>query len=440
MRIGILGGGLSGISLAYRLQDDKRVEAIEILEKESGPGGLCRSFPFGDLHYDVGPHIIFSKNKTVLDLVVGILGDNVHTLRRSNKIFHDGRFVKYPFENELSALSVRDRDYCVSTFLNNPYSEFPPGSMLQFFLATFGEGMTNLYLRPYNEKIWKFDPAFMDLQMVERIPKPPPEDILRSAQGVATEGYLHQLYFHYPKRGGIQSLVDGFLGRLDNRVAIRTDAAVQRITRSDGRWRVATADNAERDYDRLVSTIPIPDLIETLGDGTPPEVANAARKLRFNSIAICMVRLRKDQLGDNFAVNLADKSILFHRLSKLNFLTPSDAEDGTTSVMAEVTFRRGDVVDRMTNDELLDRVVGDMVRLGFADGRQDCLAAEARRFKYAYVIYDLDHRKNTTTVRDYCEKQLGVWLLGRFGEFEYINTDAVIERAFRKAEVIEAAL
>ena len=46
----------------------------------------------------------------------------------------------------------------------------------------------------------EFEPSFMDTQMVERIPKPPKIDIINSARGKKTEGYKHQLYFHYPKK------------------------------------------------------------------------------------------------------------------------------------------------------------------------------------------------------------------------------------------------
>ena len=113
--------------------------------------------------------------------------------------------------------------------------------MLEFFLATFGEGITNLYLRPYNEKIWKFDPAFMDTQMVDRIPKPPREDIIRSAEGVATEGYVHQLHFYYPKHGGVQSLLNAFLKLLGNKVAIETDLAVRQVVKRTDGWEVHTA-------------------------------------------------------------------------------------------------------------------------------------------------------------------------------------------------------
>ena len=121
-------------------------------------------------------------------------------LRRSNKILYKKKFIKYPFENELSKLPKKDLDYCLNSFLNNPFENFKYHNMLQFFLKNFGEGITRTYLEPYNRKIWKFDPTFMDTQMVERIPKPPKEDIIKSAKGISTEGYKHQLYFHYPKK------------------------------------------------------------------------------------------------------------------------------------------------------------------------------------------------------------------------------------------------
>ena len=93
MKIGILGAGLSGISLAYLLQENEKIDRIDLLEKADNPGGLCRSHPFAGIGCDVGPHIMFSKNAGVLDLMVQLLGDYVDTLHRSNRIFHAGRFI-----------------------------------------------------------------------------------------------------------------------------------------------------------------------------------------------------------------------------------------------------------------------------------------------------------------------------------------------------------
>ena len=87
MEIGVLGGGLSGISLAYFLQNKHGINCIEILEKERETGGLCRSFNFNGLSYDIGPHIIFSKDNEILDLMINLLGENKNKFKRSNKIF-----------------------------------------------------------------------------------------------------------------------------------------------------------------------------------------------------------------------------------------------------------------------------------------------------------------------------------------------------------------
>ena len=162
----ILGAGIAGLSLASFLR-----RKTLILEKQPVVGGLSRSYRFDGVSYDIGPHIIFSKNKEVLGLHTSMIETN--QIRRSNKVVYKGRFVKYPFENGLGDLPAADRDFCLREFLNNPYENYHAGNMLQFFLKTFGEGITHSYLQPYNEKIWKFDPSCMDLQMVGRIPKPP---------------------------------------------------------------------------------------------------------------------------------------------------------------------------------------------------------------------------------------------------------------------------
>ena len=69
----------------------------------------------------------------------------------------------------------KEKEYCLQEFLNNPYENYIAENMQQFFLKTFGEGIIKTYLQPYNEKIWKYDPTFMDVQMVERIPKSRPK-------------------------------------------------------------------------------------------------------------------------------------------------------------------------------------------------------------------------------------------------------------------------
>lgn len=432
----ILGGGLSAISLAYYLQGNQNINEIHILEKDNVLGGICRTYVKDGIEYDVGPHIIFSKDKEILDLMNNLLGENNEKHRRSNRIFHKKRFVQYPFENDLSKLPQEDIDYCVNGFLHNPYENYEAKNMLQFFLKTFGEGITNTYLRPYNEKIWKFDPSFMDTQMVERIPKPPKEDILRSANGETIDGYLHQLYFTYPKQGGTEALIKAFISKLGDKVKIHTDNKVLKVKKQDEKFVVTTS---EKEYlcDKVVSTMPANEFCHIYEDtNKPQEILNIADNLRYNSIAICIVNVNKDYAGDNYAFMVADKNVKFHRISKLDFMGEHYHKDGTATYMAEITYRKNDLNDKSSDEELTQKVIEGLETIGFINSKEDVNFTDLKRFEYAYVIYDLKHRQNMDAIKEYFASQ-GIFLNGRFGSFEYLNMDAIIRQSKQLAECIK---
>ncbi len=433
----ILGGGLSAISLAYFLQKNENIDEIHILEKDDTLGGICRTYIKDGIEYDVGPHIIFSKDKEILDLMNNLLGENNEKHRRSNRILHKRRFVQYPFENDLSKLPQEDIDYCVNGFLHNPYENYDAKNMLQFFLKTFGEGITNTYLRPYNEKIWKFDPSFMDTQMVERIPKPPKEDIIRSANGETIDGYLHQLYFTYPKQGGTEALIKAFIAKLSDKVKIHVNNKVLKAKKQGDKFIVTTS---EKEYvsDKIVSTMPANEFCHIYEDaGKPAEILETADNLRYNSIAICIVNVSKDYAGDNYAFMVADKNVKFHRISKLDFMGENYHKEGTATYMAEITYRKNDLNDKATDEELTQKVIEGLETIGFIDSKSDVNFTDLKRFEYAYVIYDLKHRQNMDAIKDYFANQ-GVYLNGRFGSFEYLNMDAIIRQSYKLAESLKA--
>ncbi len=415
----ILGGGLSALSLAHFLEGSS-----VIFEKEDRLGGLCRSFETGGVCHDIGPHIFFSRDKEVLEFLTSLTPMN--RLRRSNKIFYRGRFVKYPFENELSALPDADRDWCLETFIDNPYRDYPAENMAAFFYKTFGEGITRAYLEPYNRKIWKFEPALMDTQMVERIPNPPPEDIIASARGESTEGYLHQLHFSYPERGGTGSIIRSLAGKSRVRLDVRLSSPLEKVRVNPGGGFRVTAGGETGDYSRLVSTIPVHELLPRLDPPPPPEVRSALEKLKYNSIHVTIVQTARHSLGDNLAVLVPRPDISFHRVTRLDYLGENYRRPGVDTLMAEITFRPGDRFD-LPEEEIAEMVAADLDRLGFAP-RSGIKLASTRTFKYAYVIYDLDHRKNTDTVLSWL-RSIGIESAGRFAAFEYINMNTAVEMA-----------
>ena len=66
-------------------------------------------------------------------------------------------------------------------------------------------------------------------------------------------------------------------------------------------------------------------------------------------------------------------------------------------------------------------------RLGFLD-RSTLNYSRVVRFNYGYPVYDLNYRSNVTRLRELVEAE-GIHLLGRFAQFDYINSDVCVERA-----------
>ena len=336
MKLGILGGGVAGVTMGRLLNQGHE---ITILESEPTAGGLARSFPFHGFSYDVGPHIIFSRNRAVLDHMLALAPDSLMPHERSNQIWYKGRLIKYPFENFLGLLPADEAAHCVDTFLHNPYEDYVPQNMLQFFLRTFGAGITDTYLRPYNAKIWKYDPAFLDLQMVERIPKPPAEDIVAGARGEFKEGYTHQVHFYYPRRGGIQVFFDKMVEALPANVLLLSGKAVKSLASDGVRWQVGCSDGTTLEFDRVINCMPLHELFPCLQFETPQAVRHSLSRLRYNSMWVGLVVFRKDRAGHNFAFNVPQEDVLFHRISKLNFL--GEDPPAESAFLFEVTHGLG---------------------------------------------------------------------------------------------------
>lgn len=424
----ILGAGLAGISTAYFLQQTGYSGNITIIEKEKVIGGLCRTIRKNKYAYDIGPHILFSKDKEMLTLMLEVLEDNNY-LRRSNQIFYKERHIQYPFENDLSKLPANELNYCIQTFNHNPYEDYVANNMIQFFLKTFGEGITNTYLRPYNEKIWKYDPAFMNTSMVDRIPKPTKDEIQRSATGETVDGYLHQLFFHYPSYGGIESVVTGLANRLNmNKCRILTESMITSLKGSESVFSVETDNKSVFTGDAVISTIPIHELMRAYMK-TPETIRRCVNNLRYNSIAIAFVKTPYDMCGEHFTFTIPDKTILFHRISKMDFLGEAYHHGTEATYMVEITYRKNDYIALMEDKELLERVRQGMCDIHFAYCPEDVEVIDLSKYEYAYVIYDLNHTSNMEQIRHYYLNE-GIVLNGRFGNFEYWNMDRILRESF----------
>jgi len=422
----ILGGGLTGLTLGQLLLD-KGID-VEILEKETECGGLMRSLQEDGFTFDYGgSHIIFSKDKSVLDFMLRLLGENKVKKRRNTKILYKGRLVKYPFENGLSDLPKEDNFESVISFIRNLIQKEKgemekPSNLKEWCYYTFGKGIAEKHLIPYNEKIWKYPLENISLEWVERIPNPPVEDVIKSSLGIETEGYSHQLYFYYPRDGGIQALIRLLEEKIEDRII--KNFKVKKVDKKAGKWHISDGEDA-RVYDSIISTIPVVELVKATDASR--EVKKAARHLNFNSLITILIGLDVSSINDYSWLYVPSKAILTHRISFPSNFSPRVVPEGKSSVLGEITCKVGDAVWKLSDEEIVRRVITDMEKLKIIDKTKVCFT-KVKRLEYAYVINDLNYHENKKIVENYFKNE-GIDLVGRFSEFKYLNMDMCVRSA-----------
>ena len=426
MSIGILGGGLVGLVIGSTVGLPN-----EILEADDRPGGHCRSLIENGYTFDLGgPHIIFSRNKEILARMIGMLGDNAGEQYRNNKILYKGSYLKYPFENGIYDLEPQERFECLRDFLINKNEVKGGGNFRDFLYATFGNAITEKYLLPYNEKIWNVTADQMsDDWAVGRVPVPSPEEMMKTAVGVTTEGAVHQANFTYPRHGGIEALPKAFEV---NCPSITTNFRVSRVWREADQWCVSDGRETRR-YERLVSTIAIQDLVAALPD-VPHEIAARVEALRHNSLSLVMLGFKSAAPNPSTAIYVPDRKYPFHRLSMPQNFSDHAVPAGHEAIAAEITTNPGDGFHELDDHALVETVLEGLEDLRLAQ-RKDLRFSSVYRTRFAYVIPTFDYQENLAIALDYI-RNLGIISCGRNAEFAYINMDEAIRRGLAVGEAL----
>ena len=431
MKIAILGGGISGCALGRMLTEDGH--DVTVLEKSERVGGLCKSRQIDGFTFDeAGGHIIFSKDKDVLQWQLDRCGGEQNTEKtvRNTKIRWHDRWVPYPFENGVGHLTPDATVECMSgyieAYVGRRQGAACPENFGDWIQWRMGDGFARHFMVPYNNKIWKRDLSTMASDWVAgRVPEAPIEDILRSAIGVDTEGYKHQSVFWFPSHGGFEAMVKGTAK--DGGFRLVCNAKVDRVAKKGGGYEV----NGEA-FDLVVNTVPLPQ-IESVIEEIPPEVRADIQALKPISLINVMIGVKLDEpLPDLSWIYLpfedqgpTNRATYYSNYSKFN------APEGHGCFLAEVTHR-GEL--RADDREWLQGVVDGLERAGILRNDQVVLL-DACNNEFAYIDQDLEFSARIARVRNWFDNS-GYLTFGRFGRYEYHNSDQCVKRAMQVREHI----
>ncbi len=293
--------------------------------------------------------------------------------------------------------------------------------MKEWFLFTFGEGISSKYLIPYNEKVWNVPVEKLSMIWADRIPNPPPEDILRSSIGIKTEGYLHQLYYHYPKEGGYQAISENWSRASD----IHFNEEVIKINRLGDSFEIETSKETYQSK-KIVSTINLSSLFKACSHWIPEEVVEAYKKLIINPMYVISIGIKGNDIDKFTAIYFADKEFLVNRVSYPCTFSEKNAPNNHYSIQAEITYSAESEIANMTDEAIIQHVLDGLKERSLIHG--EVILVDLKRVSESYVVYDVGYEHQTKIIRDYF-REVGIDLLGRFSYFEYINIDMAVARS-----------
>lgn len=399
MRIGIIGAGISGLSAGTLL--DKTYD-VEILEKEELIGGIARCRMVGEIPYHtVGGHCLNSNNPEMMEFIFEkvLPQTSWHKVQRIAKISFSNHLVDYPIEFSIPQIAMFDKDLAfrmASDFFSS--EERPVTTLDDWFRMKFGNTLAEEYFLPYNKKIWCREPSEISPNWVKgKLPIPDKKQFFRSLIEPKKDSMPHST-FYYPNN----NTQNQFIAALACDLNIDTNYGVFEIEKKGKQWIV----NGEKTYDTIISTVPL-NLLPFVIQGVPEKVKQAARLLLYNKVTNMLWETEQIEATWTY---FPDLTTIFHRHIHIgNFLSPKTNHTITESMCVksfEQMEKEGKKISYLK--KAIDYNVSD----------------------HAYVVFDHNHIKSVTMIKDFLTS-IGIYTVGRFGEWEYYNMDACIESVMR---------
>ncbi len=438
----IIGGGPTGLGAAARLQE-KELDWF-LLEAEPFFGGLAHSFKDEEgFTWDCGGHVQFSHYDTFdryMDLALG--ADGWYTHERESWVWIKKRFVPYPFQNNLHRLDPQDRWAAVKGLLRATELAargiVKPENFEAWMLATFGEGVTDLFMRPYNFKVWAFPPKEMDYHWIgERVSVPKLEAVLK---GICTDedevSWGPNSVFRFPKKGGTGAVWEA-IGRSLESKRVHLNSRVESV--DVARREVRTSDGRQWRYRHLISTIPLNHLIR-LAPG--PAGADAATHLRYsatNVVGVGMNGTAPEHLKTKCWMYFPDGNSPYYRVTVFTNYSPQNApQPGRQwSLMTETAES---VAKSVNQAQLAEDTIRALVDDGLIPDRNAICSVVHKRLDQGYPTPFLGRDAVVDPILRAFERH-HIYSRGRFGAWKYevANQDHSFAQGYECVERLVAS-
>lgn len=404
MRIAIIGGGISGLSMARML---KNRYDVTIFEGDNRPGGLIKCDRVqGNLFHRTGGHVFNSKRQDVLDWFWAHFDkDKEFTKARRNAVvsMSDNKIVPYPIENHVYYFDEKIQKAFIQDMLTiSNENNFTPTNFEEFLVHRFGKTLYELYFKPYNYKVWRRDLSKVPLSWLEgKLPMPTIEEMFyNNMNRVDEQNFVHSS-FYYAKKDGSQFIID----RLAEGLNIQCNSHISQLERKNNQWIILG-----QNFDKVIYC------------GNVKQVSMLFQKelnlsafespieaLEYHGTTTVLCEINKNDYSWVYQPSIEHES---HRIICTGNFSETNNAEGKLSVTIEFT-------DEISKDGILNQ----LEKIPF-----NPIYLTHHYAKYTYPIQDKNTKSMIQNLKDELKNEQ-IYLLGRFAEWEYYNMDAAIGAA-----------
>ncbi|KAK4458736.1 hypothetical protein QBC42DRAFT_276084 [Cladorrhinum samala] len=442
----VIGAGPTGLGAAKRLNQIDGPSWL-IVDANEKAGGLASTdvTPEGFL-YDVGGHVIFSHYKYFDDCIDEALPkpDDWYTHQRISYVRYKGLWVPYPFQNNISMLPKEDQVKCIDGLIDAAMASRvaidKPKNFDEWILRTCGEGVADIFMRPYNYKVWAVPTTKMQCEWLgERVAAPNVKLVTKNVILNKVAGnWGPNATFRFPARdgtGGIWIAVSDTLPKEKKRYGKQGE-----VTKVDAEKKIVTLkDGTTIGYSNLINTMAVDHLVEKMGN---QELVTLSKGLYYSSTHVIGVGIRgerPERIGDKCWLYFPEDNCPFYRATIFSNYSPynqpeanvklptlykadgskadsSQAKEGPYwSIMLEVSQSGMKPVDE---ENLLKDCIQGLINTEMIKPEDEIVSTYHRKFDHGYPTPSLEREGVLKQLLPKLQEQ-GIWSRGRFGSWRY---------------------
>jgi protoporphyrinogen oxidase len=413
----ILGGGATGLGAARRLSEIGGVD-VRVFDENPHAGGLASSFV--DDHgftWDIGGHVQFSHYRYFDNLMNELLADEWLEHMRESWVWMRDRFIPYPLQNNIHLLPREEFQRCLQGLIDSMNrGAASPRNFRDWIEASFGSGLAESFMLPYNFKVWAHPPATMSYQWVgERVATVDLMRVISNALDWPEEkSWGPNNRFRFPLQGGTGQIWRTLAARLPkgvflpNRRCVRIDTVRRKVHFEDG---------SHEGYDRLISTIPL-DVLISLAD--VESLKPAVEQFRYSTVHVVGIGLKgtpPSHLKTKCWMYFPEGNCPFYRATVFSNYSPNNVPDISRfwSLIVEVSESPYKPVDRLG---LLDSVIAGLLSTKLIDSPNQIANVWKHTAGHGYPTPFLGRDLLVEPILADLEA-LNIYSRGRFGGWKY---------------------